>query len=117
IIKRPDGGGDWTLNGSHIAATTSPQVAKRSLLSGFSEFGIADTEDCPTSPTTATKSPNVATVCEGTTLTLTGAATGGIDASCTIEYQYSTDGGSTWSAASATIPSFAAVAAGDNIIQ
>ena len=57
ILKRADGGGNWILDGTHAAATTSPQVAKRAGLSGFSEFGIGAAEECPTSPTTAHAKP------------------------------------------------------------
>jgi hypothetical protein len=73
----------------------------------------------PTAPTTATASPASASVCEGTTVTLAGPATGGNDGiGCSIEYQYSTDGGTSWSTASTSIPSFAAVTgSGMNIIQ
>ncbi len=39
ILKRPDGGGDWAFNGTH--ATVSPPVAKRTGLSGFSRFALA----------------------------------------------------------------------------
>lgn len=74
----------------------------------------------PTAPTTATKNPNVTTVCDGTTLTLAGAASGGITGmSCSIEYRFSTDNGSTWSSASTSIPSFSSVGilGNDNIIE
>src|SRR5439155_16369122 len=51
----------------------------------------------PSAPTTATASPNVSSVCTGTMLTLAGAASGGNSGlGCTIEYQYSDDGGMTW---------------------
>jgi hypothetical protein len=79
---------------------------------GTSAWGTIATWDGvaqPSAPTTATASPATTSVCEGTTLTLGGAATGGDNGlSCTIEYRYSTDGGSTWSTESSTIPSFAA---------
>jgi hypothetical protein len=39
ILKRPDGGGDWTLNGTHVEGTAP--IAKRSGLSGFSQFILA----------------------------------------------------------------------------
>ncbi|QLH45203.1 MAG: SprB repeat-containing protein [Bacteroidota bacterium] len=73
----------------------------------------------PSAPTTTTASPATASVCEGTTITLAGPATGGnAGIGCSIEYQYSTDGGTTWSTASTSIPSFAAVTgSGMNIIQ
>jgi hypothetical protein len=46
IIKRPSGGGTWTLNGAHVAG--SPPAAKRSGLSGFSEFAQAKAFTRPT---------------------------------------------------------------------
>ena len=39
ILKRPDAGGDWTVDGTHVDG--SPPVAKRSGLSGFSRFALA----------------------------------------------------------------------------
>jgi bacillolysin len=39
IIKRPNGGGSWTLDGTHVAAV-SP-TAKRAGLNGFGEFAHA----------------------------------------------------------------------------
>ncbi len=39
IIKRPDGGGPWIANGSHVAGVAP--IAKRSGLSGFSRFMLA----------------------------------------------------------------------------
>ncbi len=71
----------------------------------------------PSSPT-ATKSPNVATVCEGQMLTLTGVTdNGGGTGDCEIEYRHSTDNGATWSAWSDVASSFAAVAGDDNLIE
>ena len=68
----------------------------------------------PAAPT-AVKSPNLASVCEGTTLTLTGVTdNGGGTGSCSIEYRY--DNGSGFSSWSATLPNFAAVA-GTNTIE
>ncbi|MGE0638485.1 MAG: LamG domain-containing protein, partial [Bacteroidia bacterium] len=66
---------------------------------------------------TATKSPNVVTVCAGATLTLTGptAGTGGTG-TCNFEYRHSTDNGTNWTAWSTTVSSFAAVT-GTNLIQ
>ena len=61
IIKRPDGGGSWTLNGTHVAAVGA--IAKRSTLSGFSEFGVA--ANCP-DPTIDTQPTSPAAVCAGT---------------------------------------------------
>jgi hypothetical protein len=42
LVKRPTGGGDWVLNGTHVTATGSnatPSVS-RTGMSGFSQFGI-----------------------------------------------------------------------------
>ena len=62
-------------------------------------------------------SVNVATVCAGTTLTLTVTTPGsGGTAPASDQYRYTTNGGTTWSAWSSTIPSFAAVV-GTNEIQ
>ncbi|HNQ69584.1 MAG TPA: T9SS type A sorting domain-containing protein, partial [Bacteroidales bacterium] len=69
----------------------------------------------PIAPT-ATKSPNVATVCSGTTLTLTGVTdNGGGTGSCNFEYCYSTNGGSSYSAWSTSLPSFAATGTNNRI--
>ncbi|MBL4656942.1 MAG: hypothetical protein JKX73_03000, partial [Flavobacteriales bacterium] len=87
------GGGCWGTQGSVIVTV------------------VAD----PTTPT-ATKSPNVATVCAGQTLTLTGPSSSGGTGTCNYQYQYSTNGGSTYSAWSNTVASFAAVT-GTNLIR
>jgi hypothetical protein len=68
-----------------------------SAVNTYSWTVVAD----PVAPT-ATKSPNVATVCEGQTLTLTGVTDNGGGIGC--EIQYSVNGG----AYSTTPPSFAA---------
>jgi subtilisin-like proprotein convertase family protein len=71
----------------------------------------------PTAPTSASKLPNTVSTCAGSTLTLTGAASGGeAGLSCSIEYQYSTNNGTNWISTGTSIPSFTAVA-GTNIIQ
>ena len=70
------------------------------------------------SPPTATKSPNVATVCEGQILTLADVTdNGGGTGNCEIEYRHSTDNGATWSAWSNVASNFAAVAGNDNLIE
>jgi len=72
----------------------------------------------PQSPTTATKLPNVAGVCEGSSITLSGSASGGnAGVSCEIQYRYSTNGGSSWTTTGTTIPNFNSIANGNNIIQ
>ncbi|MBW8331920.1 MAG: HYR domain-containing protein [Prolixibacteraceae bacterium] len=63
-----------------------------------------------------TKSPTDATVCAGQTLTVTTTAGSGGTGTIADEYRYSTDNSSTWSAWSATVPSFAAVA-GTNLVE
>jgi len=71
----------------------------------------------PVSPT-ATKSPDVAEVCAGQTLSLADVVdNGGGTGTCTIQYRHSTNGGSSYSAWSTTPSSFAAVAGNTNIIQ
>ena len=64
-----------------------------------------------------TKNPNVATVCDGSTLsiTVTTPGTGGAGTS-QDEYRFSTDNGTTWSSWSTTLPSFTAVA-GTNSVE
>jgi len=63
-----------------------------------------------------TKNPNVATVCSGTILTVSITAGTGGTGTTADEYRFSTNNGSTWSAWSASVPSFAAVA-GTNTIE
>ncbi|MDD2346257.1 MAG: hypothetical protein PHY85_08940, partial [Bacteroidales bacterium] len=71
----------------------------------------------PEAPT-ATKSPNVDTVCEGQTLTLSNLTdNGGGTGNCEIEYRHSTDNGVTWTVWSTTPSSFAAVASDTNLIE
>jgi hypothetical protein len=69
----------------------------------------------PATPT-VTKSPNVATVCEGQTLTVTSPSSSGGAGTCNFEYRHSTDGGTSWSAWSTTVSSFASTGT-DNRIQ
>ena len=64
IIKRPSGGGSWSLNGSHVAGVAP--TAKRSGLSGFSEFGHGRAENCLTAVSTPT--PSTQTVCNNTSI-------------------------------------------------
>ena len=70
----------------------------------------------PVAPVIA-KSPNTATVCEGATLTITVTTAGsGGTGSCTDEYRYSTNNGSSWSSWGPSLPSFAAVT-GTNLVE
>jgi hypothetical protein len=74
ILKRPDGGGAWTLNGTHVAG--SPPVAKRTGLSGFSRFALA--QPCSNPVTVTAGGPDA--VCKSSNpspLTLSGASVGG----------------------------------------
>ncbi|HNI43044.1 MAG TPA: hypothetical protein PK230_00015 [Chitinophagales bacterium] len=71
----------------------------------------------PTSPTTATKTPNATSVCEGSTLTI-GTPTGGnAGIGCTLEYRYTQDGGLSYSTVSTTIPTLTANLGGYDAIQ
>lgn len=63
-----------------------------------------------------TRSPNVATVCEGTTLTVTSSGGSGGTGTCNNEYRYSTNNGGSWTGWSTTLPSFSAVV-GTNLIE
>jgi len=122
-IEYSHNGGAWTTTLTPFAATVgSNTIAIRKNCNGsgcdistpttYTWTGVAD----PAAPT-ATKSPNVATVCAGQTLTLTGVTdNGGGTGTCNIEYRHSTDGGTNWSAWSTTPSSFAAVV-GTNTIQ
>ncbi len=69
----------------------------------------------PSAPTITRNTDN--TVCVGTMLSVNISAGSGGTGTCNDEYQYSTDGGSTWSGWSTSVPSFAAVAGNLNIIQ
>ena len=74
IIKRPDGGGPWAFQGLH--GTVSPEVAKRTLLHGFSRFALV--YSCGTHATVTPGGPD--TVCQGSSpvaITLAGAGFGG----------------------------------------
>lgn len=55
LIKRPSGGGDWILNGTHVTTTGSNAipVLSRTGMTGFSEFGVGgDAASNPMSGTT-----------------------------------------------------------------
>lgn len=95
----------FTLSGSYsirckvtdacgVVAYTAPKVVNV----------VAD----PSIPS-ATQSPNSTTVCSGTTLTLINPQYGVEQGmSCGFEYQYSLDGGASWSTSSTTTPSLTA---------
>ncbi len=90
IIKRPTGGGSWVLDGSHVTAV-SP-TAKRSGLSGFSEFALATTttaaSQCPSA--TAVTSAADQTLCQGATANQLTAivTTSGSSGTPTLQYQW-----------------------------
>jgi hypothetical protein len=64
----------------------------------------------------ATPSPNIDTVCTGATLTLTGVSLGqGGTGTCTLEYASSTNGGSSYTAWSSTLPSITATGTDNRI--
>ena len=70
----------------------------------------------PLAPT-ATMSPSTTTICDGQNITLTSPIIGnGGTGTCNIEYRYSLDNGSSWTAWSTTVPSFTA-SVGTNIIE
>lgn len=66
-------------------------------------------------PPTATKSPNTNSACIGSSLTLTNVSGGNAGVGCTIMYSYSTNGGSTWSAESTTVPTITATGTDNRI--
>jgi hypothetical protein len=49
LLKRPTGGGDWTLQGTHSngTGTTGTPVVHRTGMTGFSEFGVGGASDNP----------------------------------------------------------------------
>jgi uncharacterized protein (TIGR02145 family) len=125
-----DNGSNWTSTGTSVPSFTSVQSTSNQIrarryncqsgcnASGWNTLATWSVVAAPSSPTTATKSPNVASVCSGTTLTLSGAASGGnAGVGCSIEYRYSSDNGTNWVTTSTSIPSFAAATSTSNIIQ
>jgi hypothetical protein len=63
-----------------------------------------------------TKNPVDASVCAGSTLTVTTSSGSGGTGTINDQYQYSTDNGASWSGWSTSVPSFAAVT-GTNLVQ
>lgn len=93
-VKRPSGGGNWTLNGiaGINGGTLVNPVVVRKAMSGFSEFGIAGAADNPLS-ISGKVIPALSQVCSGQnsgTLTLTG-----YDGTI-IRWEKSINNGSTW---------------------
>ncbi|MFN8276285.1 MAG: T9SS type A sorting domain-containing protein [Chitinophagales bacterium] len=73
--------------------------------------------DDPGAPS-GTKSPNAGTVCAGATLTVSSPTPGSNGTgTCNVEYRYSTNNGVTYTGWSTSVPSFAAVAGGNNYIE
>jgi hypothetical protein len=73
VVKRPNAG-SWGLNGTHVSPSGS--VAKRSAMSGFSQFGLATAVPCVTGA--SAPSPSNQTVCNSVAPTnLTTSAVGG----------------------------------------
>ena len=73
ILKRPDAGGAWTLDGAHAAG--SAPTAKRSGLSGFSRFALA--LPCSNPTTVNAGGPDAVCMTTPTAITLNGASVGG----------------------------------------
>ncbi|MEZ4978900.1 MAG: hypothetical protein R2772_06355, partial [Chitinophagales bacterium] len=109
----------WQVNNGNISGATGLTYNPPVLSAGTYAYRRRVTDKCgsvtysntvtitvvadPSAPT-ATKSPNVATVCVGATLTLTGVSSpSGGTGSCNVEYEVNNSG--TWSTA---LPSFAA---------
>ena len=119
-----DGGATWSSwSGSipNLTATgTDNKIKMRRVCTGSDCFSTETIYTWtvvpdPNAPT-ATKLPNVPTVCIGSSLTLTGAiTTGGGAGTCTIEYATSTNGGATWSSWSTTVPTITATGTDNRI--
>ncbi len=92
IIKRPSGGGSWTLDGTHVPG--SAPTAKRATLTGFSEFAHGKARPLPTvtftsaSQSSANESGTMTVTAQLSAtspvnvtvpFTVTGTATGGTD--------------------------------------
>ncbi len=113
-----DGGTNWSAVSTTIPSfpavvgTNSIRIRRNCNgngcdISGWQTYSWTVVAD-PAVPT-ATKSPNVATVCAGQSLTLTGVTNnGGGAGTCNFEYQFSTDGGVNWSTVGTSVPNFAA---------
>ncbi|MBK8706311.1 MAG: hypothetical protein IPN33_23940 [Saprospiraceae bacterium] len=123
VIEYSHNGGTWTTTLTPFAAVSGTNtIAIRKNCNGsgcdlstestYTWTAVAD----PAAPVIA-KSPNVATVCEDQTLTITVTTAGsGGTGTCVDEYRYSTDNGGTWSTWSSSLPSFAAVT-GTNLVE
>ncbi len=112
----------WSTTLPSFAAVTGTNLVESRRTATGAGCNTSDTNQVswtvvaqPTAPT-LTKSPTDAAVCEGQTLTVdTIPGTGGAGTT-TDQYRYSTDGGSSWTSWSTTVPSFSAVI-GTNLIE
>ncbi len=107
----PSGLGTTRTYALQVDPTGSPDCGGFDWSNSCRVVTVVDDPEAPT----ATKSPNVAGVCEGTTLTITGVTDmGGGTGTCNLEYRFNT--GSGFGSWSGTIPSFAAIE-GTNVIE
>jgi hypothetical protein len=120
-----DNGSTWTSWSSTVPSFTAvagtSRVQSRRTASG-SGCDVSSSNEVswtvaadPVAPGIS-KNPASATVCAGDILTVTTSPGSGGTGTIADEYRYSTNNGSSWSAWSASVPSFAAVA-GTNRIQ
>ncbi|MEZ6194102.1 MAG: hypothetical protein R3C45_22880 [Phycisphaerales bacterium] len=115
-INTGSGFGAWSATVPSVSATvgTTTIESRRNCnvtTCGSNVNSVSWTVVADPSAPTATKSPNVASVCAGQTLTLTGVSdNGGGTGTCTIEYQV--NGAGAWSS---TLPSFAATVGTNSI--
>jgi hypothetical protein len=118
-----DGGTSWSAytTGASISASSAGanriQIQSRRVCDGFSCDGAGETWATkaqwtvvadPVAPT-ITKSPNVATVCEGQTLTVTPTGGSGGTGTCNNEYRMDIGDGSGFGAWGTSVPSTTAV--------
>jgi hypothetical protein len=122
----------WRRNGVNIGTNSATYITDNTLVAGNYSYDVIVAQSVSGCQTTAssvsanvvadpvaptiTKSPNVASLCEGATLTVTSSGGSGGTGTCNNHYRFTIDNGSTWSSWSNTIPSFAAVI-GTNRIQ
>ena len=91
---------------------------ERDLCCGWSipVFNVIVVEPQPGTPT-ATKNPNIDSLCEGETLTLNSPTSpSGGAGTCNVEYRYTTNNGGAWTSWGTTVPSFTS-APGINVIE
>jgi hypothetical protein len=112
----------WQNNTTDISGATTNSYDPPALTPGAYSYRCKVTDACgsvaytaakainvaadPDAPS-ATKVPNLSSVCIGSTLTISNPVYGtNAGRSCGFEYAFSTNNGSTWSTTSTTIPSF-----------